>query len=234
MKKYFKGLSILLFVTVFFQSLCFSGVSIMAAGESITILYKCSSTGDSSVQLSGSIQVINNSTSATIDLANIKLRYWYTRDGNTSQSFVCDYAQIGSAKVSGTFNTMANPVSTADNYLEIGFGDTPGTLAPGASSGEIQFRIFDSTYESYTQTNDYSFNSSLNNYGENAKITAYYNDVLNYGSEPLISTPTKTATPTITASVTPAVNNLRVEKEISPSQLPHIHWKGFRLCKAIL
>src|SRR5262249_49013101 len=120
----------------------------------ITVLYKANDTNATSGSISFSVQVQNTGTSA-LNLSTVKIRYWYTIDGLQSQTLSCDYAQIGCANVAGTFTRMSNSASNANHYLEIGFSS--GSLAAGASTGDIQIRFYKTDFSSYTQTNDYSF-----------------------------------------------------------------------------
>ena len=59
---------------------------------------------------------------------------------------------------------MSSPKAGADYYLEISFTDGAGNLEPGASI-EVQGRFSKSDWSNYTQTDDYSFNSSNSYYG---------------------------------------------------------------------
>jgi hypothetical protein len=127
---------------------------------------------------------IQNTGTVPVNLSDIKVRYWFTSDGNQQNSFACDYAACGREKVSGNFYNINNPVTGADTYCEITFTDDAGKLAPGGSTGTIPFRI--EGVSDYDQTNDYSFDSAIeNDLGDNSKITAYVKDVLTYGIEPL-------------------------------------------------
>ncbi len=57
-------------------------------------------------------------------------------------------------------------------------------MAPGAGTGGIQNRIYQSNYATMTQTNDYSFNASDASFTADPDITVYYNGRLVYGTEP--------------------------------------------------
>jgi len=126
---------------------------------------------------------ITNNGSTAIDLSTITLRYYFTENGTASNSFWCDYSTAGSSYVTGAFTTLATALDTADTYLEIGFTSSAGTLAAG-SSVEVQARFAKSDWSSYTQTDDYSFNSSGSAYTDWTKVTAYQNGTLVWGTEP--------------------------------------------------
>lgn len=132
--------------------------------------------------LSPKFKLINNGES-DINLSEVTLRYYYTIDGDISQSLWCDWASIGSTNVKYQFVKLDNPVTGADYYLELSFSTAAGTLKPGQSA-EIQTRISKSNWSNYTQTNDYSFNATSNQYVNTDKVTGYMNNTLIWGIEP--------------------------------------------------
>lgn len=139
-------------------------------------------TGASTNGISPKFKLINNGDS-DINLADLKLRYYYTIDGDLEQNFWCDWASIGSANVKAKFVKLATPVTGADYYLEISFAASAGTLKAGQSA-EIQARFSKSNWTNYSQGDDYSFNSSSSQYTNTEKVTAYLNDSLVWGVEP--------------------------------------------------
>jgi len=76
-----------------------------------------------------------------VNLSDIKVRYWFTSDGNEQNNFVCDYAAFGTDKVKGIVKKIENSVPGADTYCEISFTEDAGRLAPGGSTGTIPFRM---------------------------------------------------------------------------------------------
>ena len=127
-------------------------------------------------------QLVNTGTSA-ITLSTVTMRYFYTEDGTETQTFYCDYASVGTGNVSGTFVAMSPTYATADTYLQIGFTSGAGSIAAGGSV-QIQTRASKSDWSNYTQTNDYSFNSSATTYVDWTLTTGYINGVLQWGTEP--------------------------------------------------
>jgi hypothetical protein len=119
---------------------------------------------------------ISNTGSNSVNLADVKLRYYYTVDGEVAQNFWCDYAAVNSqtitSKVTGTFVKISPSLTGADYYLEIGFKSDAGTLAAGAAT-EIQARFSKSDWSTYNQANDYSFNSSASQPVDWTKVTLY-------------------------------------------------------------
>ncbi|HEY8464445.1 MAG TPA: glycoside hydrolase family 9 protein [Bacillota bacterium] len=150
---------------------------------SVQVSYRCCEAG-SSVNTIRPWLKVKNTGSAPLDLARVKLRYWFTADGEGSQTYVCDYTKVGAGNITGSFVKLTNPVPTADSYLEIGFTSGAGRLAAGAGTGDIQIRFHKNDYSPYDQSNDYSFQPELLSPGENTRITAYIDGKLVYGTEP--------------------------------------------------
>jgi hypothetical protein len=132
--------------------------------------------------LNPKFKLVNTSTSA-VTLSDVKLRYYYTIDGEKPQSFFCDWSQVGSSNVTGTFVKLPTAKADADYYFELGFTSGAGSLAAGASI-DIQVRVSKEDWSNYTQTGDYSFNAVDTNYVDWTKAPAYVSGSLIWGSEP--------------------------------------------------
>jgi hypothetical protein len=148
----------------------------------IEVQFYNQSTAATTNQVYLNIKLVNTGSSP-VALSNVKLRYYYTVDGAKAQTFYCDYTPLGSANVNGTFVTMATALTGADTYVEIGFTSGAGSLAAGAGT-TIQARFAKSDWSNYSQTNDYSFNSSGTTYADWAKVTGYVSGALQWGTEP--------------------------------------------------
>lgn len=142
---------------------------------------------DKAKEIHPRFKLINNGDTP-IKLSSVKIRYYYTIDiEDRHQLFYCDWSDIGRSSVTGKFVKMSSSSQDADHYLEIGF-DTSEYLEPG-SNIEITCRIGpDNTVGDgnifYTQSNDYSFNSSDVNFKSWDKVTVYVSGSLLWGSEP--------------------------------------------------
>ncbi|WP_236333052.1 X2-like carbohydrate binding domain-containing protein [Paenibacillus auburnensis] len=141
-----------------------------------------SSTAAAANTLSPRIKLVNTGTTA-VSLADVKLRYYYTIDGDQPQSFFCDWSQVGSANVTGSFAKLTAAKTGADYYLELGFTSGAGSLAAGTSL-DIQMRASKADWSNYTQTGDYSFNASGTSYADWANLPAYLSGSLVWGNEP--------------------------------------------------
>jgi hypothetical protein len=149
---------------------------------SIKVQFYNQSTAATTNQIYPNIKLVNTGSGA-IALSNVKIRYYYTIDGAQTQTFYCDYTSVGTSNVTGTFTTMTAARTGADTYLEVGFGSGAGSLAVGGSV-TIQGRFAKSDWSNYTQTNDYSFNSSGTSYVDWTKTTGYVSGALQWGTEP--------------------------------------------------
>ncbi len=126
---------------------------------------------------------VTNTGAEAIDLSDVRLRYYFTTDGNQENFFWCDWSQVGNSNVKGTFVKMDNPTEAADCYLEISFLEAAGSIMPNTTI-DLQCRFAKSDWTNYNQANDYSFNNNGFDYKTWDKITLYYNDSLISGIEP--------------------------------------------------
>lgn len=140
------------------------------------------STAVSGNQIYGRFNVINTSSSA-IALSSVKIRYYYTLDGSQAQNFWCDWSPAGSANITGTFGVVSPAKTGADTYLEVGFTSAAGSLAPGASV-DVQTRIAKADWSNYSQSNDYSFNSTATSYADWNKVAAFVSGTQVWGILP--------------------------------------------------
>lgn len=156
--------------------------SVPVATGDLTIQAFNGNTSASTNGISPKFKIINSGNSA-ISLNDVKLRYYYTIDGEEDQNFWSDWASIGSANVTSKFVKLETPVAGADHYLEVGFTNAAGTLAPGQSA-EIQTRFSKTNWSNYNQADDYSFQASGNQFANYEQVTGYLNGQLVWGIEP--------------------------------------------------
>ncbi|MFD6422951.1 endo-1,4-beta-xylanase [Streptomyces sp. NPDC060198] len=137
------------------------------------------SVGDN--QIKPGLQLVNTGGAAR-GLTDVKVRYWFTAgNGASSYSSWCDWSPIGCSTVTHRVVAMDTPKAGADHYLEVGF--TGGSLAPGASTGEIQLRLNKTDWSAFDESDDYS-RSTGTSYADAPKIAVYAGDELVWGIEP--------------------------------------------------
>ncbi len=187
----------IIFLIVFFMaiSMFVPRLDVNAAASDLQILFNNNgNTATSSNMINANFKVVNNGTSS-INLADLKIRYFYTADSDKAQNFFCDHAGMldkwtytgVTDKVTGTFVKMSPSMSTADTYLEVGFKSGAGTLSAGGYI-EIQTRVARTDWTNYDLSNDYSFNT-FSTYGENDNIAVYLSGNFMFGVDPSMQTP---------------------------------------------
>jgi len=193
--------------------LALPGNMVQAQSAGLKVQYRAADINATDNQIKPHFNIVNQSGSA-VSLSELKIRYWFTREGTAGQNFWCDWAAIpGScSNVTGTFVQVSPARPGADFYLEVGFAPAAGLIAAGGQSGEIHTRISKSDWSNYTETGDYSFDPTKTAFADWMAVTLYQNGVLVWGSEPggtgVTSTPTNTQGPTntpvtVTSTFTP-------------------------------
>jgi hypothetical protein len=148
----------------------------------LAVEYVCGATAAMDAQLSPHLQIVNNGSSS-VNLSTLTIRYYFTKDTCTGSLVLeCDYAVVGNTNISGTFATTTG--MNADEYAEVSFKSAAGSLAAGASTGEIQLRIHTADYCTFNQANDYSFDPTKTSYTNWSNVTLYQSGTLVWGTEP--------------------------------------------------
>ncbi|QMV43160.1 cellulase family glycosylhydrolase [Cohnella cholangitidis] len=148
----------------------------------LVVQYKAQNSSPTDNTISPFFNIKNNGTSA-VNLSTLKLRYYFTKDGNQALNFWTDWAQVGSSNVQGTFVNASG--TGTDTYVEISFASGAGSIAAGGQSGEIQTRFAKSDWANFNETGDYSFDATKNTaYADWSRVTLYQNGTLVWGTEP--------------------------------------------------
>jgi cellulose 1,4-beta-cellobiosidase len=151
--------------------------------------------------ISPSIQI--TTTMPGVDLANIKIHYYFRTDGDTSPQYNCDDARflnggavIPNTSVQGKFVSLGtNATPHADAYLEVSFPSAifavPSNSFGVGSTFKFNSRIHSANYTiTYDQTKHWSYLSytlasfTSQTYVDATNVTAYLNGVLAWGVEP--------------------------------------------------
>ncbi|AWB46889.1 endoglucanase [Paenibacillus sp. CAA11] len=149
----------------------------------LKVQYRTNDTNADDNQIRPLLRIVNTGQEA-ISLSDVKIRYYYTAEGDRPQQFHCDYALIGSELVKGTFVKLEKPVAGADHYVELSFTSEAGILSPGSDSGDIQVRLNKTDWSNYHEQDDFSYKGDQQSYVDWDQITLYHNGTLIWGVEP--------------------------------------------------
>lgn len=135
---------------------------------------------------------INNEGNVPVNYSDVKVRYWFTKEGTANLNYYLDYAVLGNSNIESGFVNLNPSQNTANTYLELGVKASLGNLYPSSSTGNIQYRIAKSDWSNFNQLNDHSYNTNTT-MALNDKVTVYYQGQLIYGIEPSVTTTSKIA-----------------------------------------
>ncbi len=124
------------------------------------------------------LRIVNNGDQP-LAYSDITIRYWFTSENNSDFVFWCDWAQIDTSNVIGTFG-QANGME----YLEISFNSTAGNLLGSNNSGDIQSRFAKTNWSNFNENDDYSYDNTKTSFIAHDKITLYNKGNLIWGVEP--------------------------------------------------
>ncbi len=124
---------------------------------------------------------VTNTGSDAINLKDLKIRYYFTKEGDSKPIYSSYYFSHGEkTDVHGKFESHS-PATGTDHYLEVYFDK--GTLLPNKEVYAFG-SITQEDWGYFEQDNDYSFDAEAKDFTVQDKITAYISDVLVWGKEP--------------------------------------------------
>lgn len=135
---------------------------------------------------------ITNESGVDLSLDELEIRYWYTSEPAGTNIYSPENAPIGTQYISGATGTIENEFYmglfiSADAVVSVGQGSdgvTANYLPDNANTGIIEGRINEQNWGNFTQTNDYSFDSSVTAYANYQNINVYYKGKLVWGTQP--------------------------------------------------
>jgi hypothetical protein len=154
-----------------------------AAAPTVALQYRTTTQGATADETEPWFTVTNTGTSP-LALSRVSIRYYFTADGTSPYVFGCAWAVVGCSNVTGQVVALANPTATADHYLEVDFSAGAGTLAPGASTQDLQLRLWRQDWASVNQADDYSFVAGQSSYGPNSAVTVSVDGTIVSGTAP--------------------------------------------------
>lgn len=163
--------------------------------------------------------IIYNNSGQDVDMADLKVRYYYTKEGTTEEVLTCFYTAIGPTNIFGEFHPELG-------YAEIGFTSGAGTIKDGGNSGQMQLVLKKTSNGYYDQTNDYSYDPSFTDYAEYDKMTLYYKGKLVWGKEGPLPPPEPTPPPNDDDWLH-VEGNLIKDSKGNTVYLTGINWFGF-------
>ncbi|MFG3140340.1 endo-1,4-beta-xylanase [Streptomyces sp. NPDC048211] len=147
----------------------------------LKVQYRSSDSSAGDNQIKPGLQLVNTGTAAA-SLSDVTVRYWFSSDnGASTYGTWCDWSPIGCSTVTHRVVAATTPKAGADHYLEVGF--TGGSLAPGATTGEIQLRLSKTDWSNFDESDDYSHGSGTV-YADATRIAVYAGGELVWGIEP--------------------------------------------------
>ncbi|GAA3522182.1 hypothetical protein GCM10022393_40900 [Aquimarina addita] len=138
--------------------------------------YRNNSQDVNAAELKPVFQIVSEADEAVL-YSDFTIRYWYTSEHDVDMSFSTDYSAVSG--VTGTFGTDGE-----EQYAELGFSASSGSLMANSKSGEIQTRMNHLSFQSQDQSNDFSFDSTKTSLKPHVLVTLYYQGELVWGLEP--------------------------------------------------
>ncbi|TXK77436.1 cellulase family glycosylhydrolase [Paenibacillus sp. N3.4] len=147
----------------------------------LAVQYRAADTNVNDNQIKPHFNIKNNGTTA-VNLSDLRIRYYFTKDGTQAMNAWIDWAQIGGTNIQITF-VSATGINT-DTYVELSFTSGAGSIPAGGQSGDIQLRMSKTDWSNFNESNDYSFDGSKTSFTNWDKVTLFQNGTLVWGIQP--------------------------------------------------
>jgi hypothetical protein len=156
----------------------------------LSVLYQVGVAAPMSAYL-GCELAIQNLGSASPAVSSLKVRYYFTDEVHLKEQMTINWSHISTSAadadstVTYTFAPLVPPAPEADTYIEFSFSSSHALLGAGESivfSWQLQGP--DPAKDTYTQTNDYSFDASKNTLTSWDHVVLLQNGSVAWGTEP--------------------------------------------------
>lgn len=148
--------------------------SVVVPTSDLVVQYRAGDTNAQDSQIKPYFN-IKNLGSTAVNLSDLKIRYYFSKEGSAAMDSAIDYAQVGGANIQRTFT---------DSYVELSFTSAAGSIQAGGQTGDIQLRLYKTDWSNLDETNDYSFDPTKTSYQDWNKVTLHQGGNLVWGMEP--------------------------------------------------
>ncbi|WP_338556503.1 glycoside hydrolase family 6 protein [Paenibacillus sp. KS-LC4] len=149
-------------------------LSVVVPTGDLVLQYRAGDSNATDNQIKPYFNIKNNGSTA-VNLSDLKIRYYFSKEGTAAMDSAIDWAQIGGTNIQRTFT---------DTYVELSFTSGAGAIQAGGQSGDIQLRMYKTDWTNFDETNDYSYDSTKTSYQDWNKVTLYKGGSLVWGIEP--------------------------------------------------
>jgi mannan endo-1,4-beta-mannosidase len=136
------------------------------APTGLSVQYQVMDPAASSAYIGATLSILNSS-STSVTVSGLSLRYYYTDDVHMTPQMTINWSHISTSgantdlSVSDSFAALTPSATGADSYIEFTFSSGHGALATGESAVfSWQMQGPNPAQDVYTQSNDYSFDAS--------------------------------------------------------------------------
>lgn len=148
--------------------------SVVVPTSDLVLQYRAGDTNAADNQIKPFFNIKNVGNTA-VNLSDLKIRYYFSKEGTAAMDSAIDWAQVGGDNIQRTFT---------DSYVELSFTSGAGAIQAGAQSGDIQLRMYKTDWSNFDESNDYSYDPTKTSYQDWNKVTLYKGGTLVWGIEP--------------------------------------------------